>query len=61
MVSTGHWDVESHIAGVVTLKRKPMGKTTLGETAPSSGGSVAPQDIKIGRGNGGRVRLSDRA
>jgi hypothetical protein len=61
MVSTGNWDVERHIASVVTLKRKPMGSTTLGDAAPPSGGSVAPQDIEIDRGNSGRVRLSDRA
>jgi hypothetical protein len=61
MVSKGNWDVESHIASVVTLKRKPMGSTTFGDAAPPSGARVTPQDIEIDRGSSGRVRVSDRA
>ena len=36
-----------------------MGSTPFGDAAPAFGGTVAPQDIEIDRGKGGRVRVSD--
>jgi hypothetical protein len=60
MVWAGGRDIGSCIASLVTLKRKQMSSTTLGDTALPFGKLVAPQDIEIDRGNSGRVRLSDR-
>ncbi len=60
MVCAGGRDIGSCIASLVTLKRKQMGSTTLGDAASPFGKLVAPQDIEIDRGTSGRVRLSDR-
>jgi hypothetical protein len=57
----GGLDVESAIASLTTLNRKQMGSTTFGGADRVSWtGPAAPQDIKTDRGNGGRVRISDR-
>jgi hypothetical protein len=38
-----------------------MGSTICGDEDHGSVGMPAPQDIELDRGNGGRVRIGDRA